>query len=74
MKIFNFPKAERELAAIEENARKRRSSLADVKYELPDATRVDAEAGEASKTQTEETGAPAKKEDQKKSRSAKKKA
>lgn len=75
MKIYNFPKAERELAIIEATAHKRRSNLADVKYELPDATRVDAEAGQtasATETQTKETREISEKEGQKKNRTKKK--
>ena len=72
MNIHRFPKAQRELAEIEATEQKRRADLANIGYELSNATRVEATPGQAS--ETKEKGAPQESQTKEKTRGAKKKA
>lgn len=72
MNLHRFPKAQRELADIEAVEQKRRSELANISYELPNATRVEATPGQTS--ETKEEGTPQEDQAKEKTRGTKKKA
>ncbi len=72
MNFHRFPKAQHELAEIEAAEQKRRSDLANISYELSNATRVEATSGQAPKAKEER--APQEAQTKEKTRGTKKKA
>ncbi len=72
MNLHRFPKAQRELANIEAAEQKRRRELANIGYELPNITRVEATPGQTS--ETKEEGTPQEAQAKEKTRGSKKKA